>query len=80
MEQNKPTAEDMERLAKLAEESYSRVYDASDKTAAAGAYSDMKDYFIDAMRLAKELGLADRAAALEKRYFECVAVCRDQLL
>ena len=60
---------DEEKLAfyiRQADEAYDRMYDARNKTSAAGAYSDIKDAMASAIGLAGKLGLKDKAAELEK--------------
>jgi hypothetical protein len=59
----------------LAEKAYDAMYDSRYP---AGEYSDLKDYFREAIRLAHQSGLTAEAARLEKRLEHCKAVCRKQ--
>ena len=67
-----------ERLAQLerwGEEAYDRMYDTRSPS---GEYSEAKENFHMAVQLARELGLADEAARLEKRLEHIKAVHRSQ--
>jgi hypothetical protein len=72
------------RLARLeackaaGEKAYDDMYECSSPTGASGCYSDAKEFFSDAIRLAEELGLADEAAALHERREHIKAVFRSQ--
>lgn len=67
-----------ERLAQLerwAEEAYDRMYETRSPS---GEYSEAKENFHLAIQLARELGLADETARLEKRLEHIKAVHRSQ--
>ena len=78
-----------ERATKLAalahlkgrgEKAYDDMYEAHSFGSAGVCYSDAKEFFHDAIALAKELGLADEAASLEKRLEHIKAVFRKQFV
>jgi hypothetical protein len=56
------------------------MYEAHSFGSAGVCYSDAKEFFHDAIGLAKELGLADEAASLEKRLEHIKAVFRKQFV
>jgi hypothetical protein len=58
-----------------ADAAYGQLYERG----GAGAYSEMKESSHEAIRLARELGLARRAAALEAELAKRKATFRDQL-
>ena len=66
------------RCKQLGEQAYDEVYEAHSPSQARGLYSDAKEAFCDAIRLAAELGLADEAAALSKRLEHIKTVYRSQ--
>jgi len=66
------------RLRDLGEKAYDQMYEAHWSGSATAAYSDAKECFYDAIRLAGELGLAEDAAALRKRLEHIKAVFRSQ--
>ncbi len=70
--------EKLHRLEALAEEAYDRMYDATNSTAAAGAYSDAKESLYDAISFARELGLAEAAERLQARLAHIKGVFRSQ--
>jgi hypothetical protein len=63
-------------VAALAEKAVSRMYE---RAGGAGAYSEAKDLFVDAIGLAERLGSGGEAKRLEARLAEVKAVFRDQL-
>jgi hypothetical protein len=65
----------LEKLVALAESEYGKMYD---PLRATGAYSGAKDAFIDAMALARKLGLEDEARKLGERLEHVKAVFRKQ--
>ncbi len=67
---------ELETAVARAERAVAAMYESP---SAAGAYSDAKDLFADAIGLAKRLGLADDAKKLEARLTEVKAVFRSQL-
>ena len=70
---------DLAELAALtarAEDAVERMYE---RSGGAGAYSEAKDSFADAIGLAKKLGLDAEARKLEARLAEVKAVFRSQL-
>ncbi len=70
----------VERLARLGEEAYDRMYDAHSPREAADEYRDAKDYFYEAIGLARARGLVARAAELEQRLAHIKAVFRHQFV
>ena len=81
--------EDHERQSKLAglasckaqaEKAYDDMYEAHSFSQANGFYSESKESFYDAIRLAEELGLADEAESLRKRLEHIKAVFRSQFV
>lgn len=60
----------------IGEKAYDQLYEAHGSTA--GLYSDAKEAFYDAIRVARELGLEEEVAALEKRLAHIKAVYRNQ--
>jgi len=80
-------AEDEERRAKLAsltrckqqgEKAYDDMYDAHSFADSDVCYSNAKEFFYDAIRLAGELGLTDEADTLSRRLIHIKAVFRSQ--
>jgi hypothetical protein len=63
-------------IAAKAEDAVERMYE---RSGGAGAYAEAKDYFRDAIVLARKLGREDEARALETRLAEVKAVFRTQL-
>jgi hypothetical protein len=61
----------------IGEKAYDQMYETHGS--ATGLYSDAKEAFYDAIRIANELGLADEAKELEKRLEHIKAVFRSQL-
>lgn len=81
--------EDIDRQAKLAslaackafaEKAYDDMYEAHSPSGATGRYSDAKEAYYDAIRLARELGLTDEVEALNKRLEHIKAVFRSQFV
>ena len=68
----------LERQEALGERAYTLMYDAVSPTAAAGHYSDAKEAFNDAIRLAREAGRPQDVERLEKRLAHIKAVFRSQ--
>jgi hypothetical protein len=69
----------MDELAEIearAEAAAGRMYE---RSGGAGAYAEAKDYFADAIGLAKRLGREADAGRLEARLAEVNAVFRSQL-
>ena len=62
----------------LGEKAYDQMYDAHSSSEATGLYSDAKEAFYDAIRVANELGLKEESAELEKRLHHIKAVFRSQ--
>jgi UDP-3-O-acyl-N-acetylglucosamine deacetylase len=60
------------------EDAYSRMYDARNNTAAAGCYSEAKDFFRDAIARARTLGRTADVDRLEARLAHIKAVFRSQ--
>lgn len=67
---------ELEALVTRAEDAVERMYE---RSGGAGAYAEAKDYFGDAISLAKRLGLDAEARRLEARLAEVKAVFRSQL-
>jgi hypothetical protein len=59
----------------LAEKAYDQMYDSRNPAA---EYSDLKDYFADAIGLARRAGLTAEVERLSKRLEHCKAVYRSQ--
>ena len=76
--------EHSDRLARLSEcirlgeEAYDQMYEPRTHMNPAGHYSDAKDFFGEAIGLARELGLDDQALALSERLDHIKAVFRSQ--
>jgi hypothetical protein len=70
--------EQLERLKALGEKSYEDMYEAHSSSAATACYSDAKEYFYDAIGLARRLGMQEEVDALEKRLAHIKAVFRGQ--
>ena len=62
----------------LGEKAYDQMYDAHSHSEANGLYSDAKEAFYDAIRVANELGLKEESSELEKRLHHIKAVFRSQ--
>ncbi len=72
----------MERLdffIRQAEEAYSRLYDEPSRSGRAAAYNDCKESMADAIHLARQLGLEDKVAELEKKLEHYKNVFRHQM-
>ena len=61
-----------------AEAAYDEMYDARTPGDATARYSDAKEFFRSAIRVARELGWEDTAATLEARLEHVKAVFRSQ--
>lgn len=78
--------ERQEKLASLAyckeqgEKAYDQMYDARAFREGNTCYSDSKEFFYDAIRLADELGMADEAMTLRKRLDHIKGVFRSQFV
>jgi hypothetical protein len=68
-------ASEVARLEALAEKAYGQMYDSRNPTA---CYSDLKDYFSDAIGAAERAGLGDDAKRLRQRLAHCKQVYRSQ--
>ncbi len=62
----------------LGEKAYDQMYDAHSGSAATACYSDAKEAFYEAIRLADELELVQESAELSKRLEHIKAVFRSQ--
>jgi hypothetical protein len=60
----------------IGEKAYDQLYETHGSTT--GLYSDAKEAFYDAIRIARELGLNEEVAELEKRLAHIKAVYRSQ--
>ncbi len=69
----------LEQYIRQAEDAYSRMYDEWLSSSRAAAYNECKESIADAIRLARELGLEDKAAELEKKREHYKAVFRSQM-
>jgi hypothetical protein len=74
-EAGKTEREQVAILEALAEKAYDEMYDSRSPAA---CYSDLKDYFADAIRVAKQAGLTEEAERLAHRLAHCKAVYRSQ--
>lgn len=63
---------------RFGEEAYDQMYEEHSSSGATGRYSDAKEAFYDAIRVAQELGLTEKVEALEKRLAHIKAVFRSQ--
>jgi hypothetical protein len=61
-----------------AEAAYDAMYDAHDPSAAGVCYSDAKEFFYEALGLARRMGAAGDVARLEARLTHVKAVYRSQ--
>ncbi len=82
-----PSAQDREtKLARLeackqmGEKAYDAMYEASSFSAATGYYSEAKESFYEAIKLARELELESEVVALEQRLAHIQAVFRSQFV
>lgn len=76
------TTDNTERLEffiRQAEEAYSRLYDEPSRSGRAAAYNDCKESMADAIHLARQLGLEDKVAELEKKLEHYKNVFRHQM-
>ena len=80
---------DEERQAKVAnlanckaqgEKAYDEMYEAHSFGHAGACYSDAKESFYEAIKLADELGMVDEAASIRKRLEHIKAVFRSQFV
>jgi hypothetical protein len=71
--------EKMEHFIYLAEEAYSSLYDIPSESGRAAAYSECKEFMAEAIHFARQLGLEDRVAELEKKLEHYKAVFRHQI-
>lgn len=62
-----------------AEDAYDRIYDARSNSEGTAAYSDCKENMYDAIHLARQLGLEQKAIELEKRLTHFKEVFRHQM-
>jgi len=78
-----------ERQAKLAnlthckaqgEKAYDDMYEAHSFSQAGVCYSDAKEFFYEAIKLAEELGMTEEAATIGKRLEHIKAVFRKQFV
>jgi hypothetical protein len=67
-------------LRELGEKAYDDMYEAHSFGSAGVCYSGAKEFFHDAIGLAKELGLADESASLDERLEHIKAVFRKQFV
>ena len=75
----KNSMEQLEFFIRQAEDAYSRIYDEWSSSGRAAAYNDCKESMADAIRLARELGLEDKVAELEKKLEHYKEVFRHQM-
>jgi len=68
----------LEKCRTQGEKAYDDMYEAHSFSAARAAYSDAKEFFYEAIKLADELGASDEAEALRKRLEHIKAVFRRQ--
>ena len=61
-----------------AESAYDAMYDAHDPSAAGVCYSDAKEFFYEALGIARRIGAAGEYARLEARLAHVKAVFRSQ--
>jgi hypothetical protein len=65
-------------LKALGEQAYNDMYEAHSSSGVGACYSEVKECFYDAIRLARTLGLTEEVAALEERLNHIKAVFRSQ--
>ena len=63
---------------RYAEKAYDAMYDAHSPSDATALYSDAKEGFYEALRVARELGLEDEVRRLEARLAHVKSVFRSQ--
>jgi hypothetical protein len=68
----------LEHLKSLGEKAYSDMYESSGPGGASGCYSEAKECYYDAIRVANLLGLTEQAEALSQRLDHIKAVFRGQ--
>lgn len=68
----------LEHLKAMGEKAYDDLYEAHSSSGATACYSDAKECYYDAIGLARQLGLTEEVAALEKRLAHIKAVFRSQ--
>src|SRR5262249_28648237 len=71
----------LEQLAaceKFGEEAYDQMYEERSSSGDTACYSEVKESFYEAIRVARELGLAEKEQALEERLSHIKAVFRSQ--
>ena len=68
----------LHQCIKLGEDSYDQMYEPRTYNNTAGHYSDAKDFFGEAIGLARDLGLNEQAQALTERLAHIKAVFRSQ--
>lgn len=82
-ESNQSTTLDSEERLELyirqAKDAYGRIYDEWSSSGRAAAYNECKESMADAIRLARQLGLEDKATELEKELEHYKAVFRSQM-
>ncbi len=70
----------LEACKQFGEKAYDAMYDAPSFSAATGYYSDAKEAFYEAIKLARDLDLKEEMAALEKRLAHIKVVFRSQFV
>jgi hypothetical protein len=74
------TAEEkLETFIRQAEEAYDRLYDEWSRSGRAAAYNECKENMAEAIHLARDMGLGEKVAQLEKRLQHIKAVFRHQM-
>ena len=68
------------RCKECGEKAYDDMYEVHSFSGATACYSDAKEYFYAAIKLAEELGLAGEVGALSKRLEHIKAVYRSQFV
>jgi hypothetical protein len=68
----------MQECIRIAEAAYDELYEPRTHNNPAGHYTDVKDFYGEAIGLARKLGLNDEAARLEKRLAHIKEVFRNQ--
>jgi hypothetical protein len=76
---NSSDEEQVKRLEAAGEKAYDEMYEAHSHSACGAYYSDAKECFYDAIKLAKEIGREDEAVRLEKRLDHIKSVYRSQM-
>jgi len=76
--QRKQKLAELASCERYAEQAYDAMYEAHSPSGATGRYSDAKEGFYEALRVARELGLEEEVRRLEARLAHVKSVFRSQ--